>query len=229
MPKKTLPKLSKDGSVHVTDEFYNTLISSIGAFLVLVGVGYLIYQSGQQGKFWHLMGFVVYGLGALGVFVTSALHHGIDSTPRVEHILRQLDYFAIPVMIAGTVTPFCLIFFQDSFGWQALAVIWILAVMGIGIKGFFPHAPKWIMVSFFLGMAFSVFGIIEPIYQKIHWDGLLWLIYGGLFFVMGSGIYFFEKPNPIPGRFGFHEIWHIFVVCGASCHYMVMLCFLLPY
>src|SRR5260221_14301155 len=96
------PGLSKDGSVHVTDEVYNTLISGLGAVLTLLGVGHLLWRSYVLGSRVHALTFLVYGLGVLSVFVTSALHHGVNGSPRTNHILRQLDYLAIFVMIAGT-------------------------------------------------------------------------------------------------------------------------------
>jgi len=224
-----LRERSKDGSIHVTDEFYNTLISATAALFSLIGVIYLIYQSSSAHKFWHVVSFSAYGFGILSVFISSALHHGINSTEKVEQFLRQLDYVAISIMIAGTFTPFCLILLRESIGWKIFYTIWALAILGIIIHAFFPRLPKWITIGLFLLMGWMGVMVAKPIYGILHWEGVSWLVYGGLFYTIGALIYFFEKPNPFPGRFGFHEIWHLFVVGGAACHFYSMLVYLLPY
>lgn len=226
---KPLRERSKDGSIHVTDEFYNTLISATAALFSLVGVIYLIYQSSSADKFWHVVSFSAYGFGILSVFISSALHHGVNSTEKVEHFLRQLDYFAISIMIAGTFTPFCLILLRESIGWKVFYTIWALAILGIVIYAFFPKVPKWITTGLFLLMGWLGVMIAQPVYIILHWEGVSWLVYGGIVYTVGALIYFFEKPNPFPGRFGFHEIWHLFVVGGAACHFYPMLVYLLPY
>lgn len=220
------PGLSKDGSVHVTDEVYNTAISSLGAVLTVVGVAHLIWRSLAVDSRLHAVSFLVYGLGTLSVFVTSALHHGVNGSPRTNHILRQLDYFAIFLMIAGTFTPFCLLLAKGPLGQHVLQLVWILAVLGIASKAIWPGLPRWMTLAMTLGMGWLAVVLIEPVYAAIHLQGLLELAAGGLFFTVGGLIYGLEKPNPLPGRFGFHEIWHCCVVAGASCHFSLMyLCF----
>jgi len=222
-------RLSKDGSLHVTDEFYNTLISATGALLTFLGCFYLASQSYAFGKPWHFWSFIVYGFGVLAVFITSTLHHGIDSTEKVDSWLRALDYCAIPLKIAGTCTPFCLILLRTNFSFVILGLIWLVAIVVIGILIFFPLTPKWISTGFFLGLGWLGALIAFPVYEAIGWAGVSGLLYGGLFFTVGSLIYFFERPNPVKGRFGFHEIWHLFVFSGSAFHFYVMLHYLLPY
>ena len=220
------PALSKDGSRHVTDEVYNTRIASFGAVLTVFGVGHLLWRSYVIGSQVHLLSFLVYGLGVLSVFVTSALHHGVDGSPRTNHLLRQLDYCAIFLMIAGTFTPFCLLVVKGALGSSTLTLIWSLAVLGIASKALFPGLPRWATVVITIGMGWLGLLIAEPVYRAIHLPGLLGMVIGGLVFTVGGLIFGLEKPNPVPGRFGFHEIWHCCVVVGAACHFSVMyLCF----
>lgn len=214
--------LSKDGSIHVTDEIYNTLISSLGAMLSLVGCAFLVYRAGGDGNLRTTLSFSIYGLGLINMFVASALHHGINGSPQTNHLLRQLDYFAIFIMIAGTFTPFCLILLRNSLGWTVLGLVWTLAVIGIFLKGFYPHVPRWLMLSLYLGMGWLGLLIARPVYQSIHGQGLFALFLGGFFFTGGGLIYGLEKPNPCPGKFGFHEIWHCFVLAGAASHFYIM-------
>lgn len=226
MPRNPLPALSKDGSVHVTDEFYNTLISSMGAVLTLVGIMHLLWRSYAIQSPLHAAGFAVYGLGVLSVFVTSALHHGFNGSPRTNHVLRQLDYFAVFAMIAGTFTPLCLLLVKGSLGFWVLALVWTLAVLGIASKAIFPGLPKWVTVAMTVGLGWLALLIVKPLYAVVQVQGLVPLVVGGLLFTVGGLIFAMEKPNPFPGRFGFHEIWHCFVVAGAASHFSIMyLCF----
>ena len=219
---KTGQLLSKDGSIHVTDEFYNTLISSLGAVLSVIGVVLLVSRAHGLGNSWAVLGFSVYGMGLINVFTSSALHHGVNGSPRTNHLLRQFDYFAIFIMIAGTFTPFCLIFLKNSLGWTVLGLVWSVAFIGITLKALYPLIPKWFLLSLYIGMGWLGLLIAKPVYQAIHWQGLVAFFLGGIFFTGGGLIYGLEKPNPFPGKFGFHEIWHCLVLAGAASHFYIM-------
>ncbi len=215
-------KLSKDGSIHVTDEVYNTLISGLAAVLACIGTFILVKKALATGSSWHAWGFGVYGLSAIALFTSSALHHGVHGSEKLEHYLRQVDYFAIFVMIAGTFTPFCLVVFNNFWGYALLTAIWTLALVGICLKGFFPNLPKIMILGLFILMGWSGVLVIYPLYLKAGWKIPGILLGGGLFFTVGAVIYYLEKPNPVPGKFGFHEIWHLFVVGGASTHFLAV-------
>lgn len=221
----TPPQLSKDGSIRVTDEVYNTRISGLGAVLAVFGVAYLLWRSHAMASQVRVLSFAVYGIGVLSVFVTSALHHGVNGSPRTNHILRQLDYCAIFLMIAGTFTPFSLLLVGGRLGSDVLALVWALAVAGIASKLLYPGMPKWVTLAMTLGMGWLALLVVKPIYTAIHLQGLVGLIAGGAFFSVGGLIYGLEKPNPFPGTFGFHEIWHCCVLAGAASHfYLLTLC-----
>ncbi len=216
----TLPALSIDGSIHVTDEVWNARISSFGALLTVIGVSYLVSQS--LGSPIRIFSFLVYGFGTLSVFVTSALHHGFHGTDRQNFLLRQADYLAIFLMIAGSFTPMCLILVPTPLGHGVLAVVWLLALGGIVSKALYPDLPKWATLAMTIGMGWVAVILVPEVYAALHLAGFLTLAAGGLFFTVGGAIFGLERPNPVPGRFGFHEIWHCFVVAGASCHFATM-------
>ena len=121
---------SKDRSAHVTDERVNTATHLAAAILSLMGMVLLIVYSSVAGKVWHIVGFSVYGFSLVGLFVASTLHHGVRSSPRVEDVLRSIDYFAIYVLIAGTMTPICLTVLRGPLGWSLFGAV---AVLGVGL------------------------------------------------------------------------------------------------
>lgn len=206
----------------MTDEVYNTLISSLGAVLSAAGVCFLISLAWKTGQTEKIVAFSIYGFCLVTMFLSSALHHGIDGSPKTNHLLRQLDYFAIFFAIAGTATPLCLILLKNTFGWVMIGLVWALAVIGILFKAIRPNAPRWFMVSFYIGMGWLGLLIVKPIYLALHWEGIFSFILGGLFFTVGGLIYVLEKPNPFPGKFGFHEIWHCFFLAGSASHFYVI-------
>lgn len=214
--------LSKNGSVHVTDEFFSTLIAGVGALLGAIGAVFLVLKALSQGNPGSVPGFSVYGVGLVAMFLSSALHHGINGAPKTNHLLRQFDYYAIFVMIAGTFTPFCLVLMRNSLGWTVLGLIWVIAIGGIVLKSLWPRVPRWLLTALFIGMGWLGLMMARPIYLAIHWEGLSFMLLGGLFYTVGAVIYGLERPNPFPGRFGFHEIWHCFVLAGAASHFFLI-------
>ena len=225
----SMRELSKDGSVHVTDEKINTIISATGAVLSLLAGGYLVTISSIHYKPWHLFSFTIYGFTLVNLFAISAMHHGVNASPRLEYMLRQFDFFSIFLFIAGCFTPVCLVLTRDAGGPLILAIIWMVAIVGITVKAMYPDIPKWVTNAMYVGMGWVGALCVVPVYHKIGWKGLLIFVIGGVLYTIGSFIYYFERPNPIPGKFGFHEIWHLFVFAAASSHCYFMLHYVLPF
>src|SRR5674476_1330113 len=108
---------SRDGSIHVTDERFNAASHLAAALFAVVGTGLLVAQASVQGNPWKTVALSVYGLSLITLFTASALHHGIDRGPRVNEILRTIDYDSVFFLIAGTATPLVLVLFRNTYGW----------------------------------------------------------------------------------------------------------------
>lgn len=228
----TKRKLSKDGSFNVTDERINTISHTIGAMGALLGWVILIVASSLKGDPWKIVSFSIYGFTLVAMFVASALHHGINSDHKTEEIFRLFDYLAIFPLIAGTYTPICLVTLaQDKFwqpyGWVIFGVVWFIAAFGISIKSVFTGVPKWFTNSLYVGMGWIGAILIVPVFKITGIYNALLILIGGVFYTVGSAVFYLEKPNPIKGIFGFHEIWHLFVLAGAFCHYVSVYFFVL--
>jgi hemolysin III len=221
-------KLSKDGSIHVTDEKFNTASHIAGSVFALVVLVILVVYASVEGKVWHIVSFSIYGATLLAVFLASTFHHGIESEEKTESLFRLFDYFAIFLLIAGTYTPFCLILLRGPLGWSIFGLNWGLAAIGVAIKALFPKIPKWVTNTIYICMGWLGVIMLFPLFKIIGISGLALLLGGGAFYTIGSVIFYVEKPNPIPGKFGFHEIWHIFVIAGALLHALLMFFYLLP-
>ncbi len=222
-------KTSKDGSVHVTDEKFNTT-SHLSAFIFsLLGIVLLIVLSSVAGKIWHIISFSIYGISLMSVFLASAFHHGINTGRKYEELLKLFDYLAIFLLIAGTYTPICLTLLRGPFGWSVFGVIWGVAAIGITLKAVFPKIPKWVTNTIYGTMGWSGSIIVFKLLNIIPLYAIGLIALGGIFYTVGMFIFYSEKPNPIPGKFGFHEIWHLFVIAGALTHYLFMYFIILPY
>lgn len=217
-----LRSISKDGSRFVTDEFFNTWIAVAGLVFVTCGAAYLLSAAMAAHKSLHLIGYTLYAFGAINLFVMSVLHHGIDGSPKTEETFRQLDYCAIFLMIAGTQSPFFLILMRNPLGWTIFGIEWGLTVLGIVLKLGFPRVPKKITTSIYLLMGWLGIFVVPSLYLQCGVVPTLLLLSGGLLYTIGSLIFQFERPNPCPGKFGFHEIWHSMVVTAAILHFFVM-------
>ena len=127
--EEKLPIRSRDGSALLTDEKFNTASHMLAAIFALLGSIYLIVAAATQGKAWHLAGFIVYGISLTGLFISSSLHHGVNSNPRVNKALKNLDYCFIFLLIAGCFTPLVLVLFRNPLGWSVFGVCWAVAVI----------------------------------------------------------------------------------------------------
>ncbi|MFH1725518.1 MAG: hemolysin III family protein [Elusimicrobiota bacterium] len=209
-------------------EVWSMRLSALGVMLSVAGILVLIVPSLRAGTPWHIAGFLIYGFGLISVFGASALHHGYEGSERANFVLRQIDYSAIPIMIAGTATPFCLILLRNSFGWTVLAVFWVLALFLIVLKNTWPNVPRWLITSLFLGMGWMGVLLADPLVRHTGWTGVILAVAGGLFYSVGALIFLLEKDGVPRGRFGLHDVWHLFVLAGTATHFFLVYRYLLP-
>ena len=223
-----LPSVSKDGSNQVTDERINAITHLAACIFALFGCSILIVKASAEAKVWHIVSFSVYAVGLIGLFLASTLHHGVQGTPKVNKTLHIIDYVWIFVLIAATYTPVCLVPLRGMVGWTAFGVIWGVALIGILLKVFKPGIPKWVTTTTYISMGWLGLALAWPLFNSVPWWGVVIMALGGIFYTVGGIIFAAEKPNPWPGVFGFHEIWHLFVIAGAFSHYLFMLACVLP-
>jgi len=194
----------------------------------LLGMVILIVQASAAGKPWHVVSFTIYGASLFFMFLVSTLHHSVKAAPKTRARLRALDYIAIFFLITGSMTPICLIVLRGPLGWSVLGVGWTVALVGVALRGAWHDLPKWVTTTLYVTLGWLCVVLAYPLLRAIGWHGLLVALLGGVFYTVGAAIFAMEKPNPIPGIFGFHEIWHLLVIAGAATHYGLMYWFVLP-
>lgn len=221
------PPRSRDGSVHVTDERFNAMSHLFGACFALVGAALLISQAAAQGDPWKIVGLSVYGLSLVSLFVFSSLHHGLDGSPRLNAVLRTLDYDSVFFLIAGTVTPLVLVLFRNTYGWTVFGAVWAIAVLGIVLRSVWRQLPKHVTNTLYISLGWLTVLLVGAD-VSLPLGALALMAAGGLVYSAGFVIFVIEKPNPRPGVFGFHETWHLLVMVAALLHYLLMYFYVLP-
>jgi hemolysin III len=199
----------------------------VGFLLSIAALVLLVTYSAIQGTTWHIVAFAIFGISLMLLYGASSMYHLLPLSARGISILRRIDHAMIFVLIAGTYTPVCLISLRGVWGWSLFGIIWGIAITGIFIAIFWINAPRWLSTLIYLIMGWLIMIAIYPLVQAIPFGGIVWFVLGGLCYTSGAIIYALKRPNPVLGIFGFHEIWHIFVMAGSFCHFWAMLRFIL--
>lgn len=195
-----------------------------GAFLAIVGSILLVYDAANQDKIWHVVSFFIFGISLILLYTTSAFYHLLPLSQKGVLILRRIDHIMIFVLIAGTYTPICLIPLRGGWGYSFLIGIWILAIVGVLIKIFWMESPRWFSTLLYIVMGWLILIALWPLTQTISIRGIAWMVLGGLFYTIGAVFYGLKwPPNIVPGWFGFHEIFHLFVMAGSFSHFWLMM------
>jgi hemolysin III len=194
------------------------LIHLCGAIAALFGLIVLL-TVGRPGSA-KIVSLLIYGLSLITLFSASAAYHLVRAKPVVIQILRKLDHSAIFLLIAGTYTPFCTIAFTGFFHWGLLIIIWAIAIIGIVVKIYYVNAPRWINAAVYVVMGWLCVSAAGQMRIVLPVSTILWLIVGGVVYTLGAVIYATKIFNFLPGKFGFHEVWHIFVLLGALAHFV---------
>ena len=198
----------------------NGLTHLIAAILAAIGLVVLLILG--WGNLTRVLSLLIYGLSLVLMFSSSAAYHMTMASTGALLWLRKFDHSAIYLLIAGTYTPICLHYFEGFWRWGLLGIIWGMALAGIIVKLFVIHAPRWVTAGIYLLMGWMAIIGVREMLLRMPGGALVWLALGGLFFTAGAVIYILKKPDLFPGRFGFHEVWHIFVILGCLCHFVVI-------
>ena len=196
------------------------------AILAVVGLIVLLFLGrGDANKEISLL---VYGLSLILMLSASAAYHLVNARPAILIWLRKMDHTAIYLLIAGTYTPVCLHYFTGFWRSGFLAIIWGMALAGIIVKLFIIRAPRWVTAGIYLLMGWLSILAVREMISRMPPPALMWLALGGLAYTLGAIVYMLKKPDFIPGVFGFHEVWHIFVILGCLAHFILIAVFIAP-
>ena len=204
----------------------------IGAILSIAGLVLLIIFAAKFGEgAWDVVSFTIFGTGLLLLYTFSSLYHLLNVGETATRVFRKFDHIMIYILIASSYTPICLGPLRGAWGWSIFGVVWGLAIIGIILTAVWINAPRWLTTIIYLAMGWAVIIAVYPlitIFRNLNaLSSLWWLLAGGIFYTIGAVIYGLKWPPLKNKYFGFHEIFHIFVMLGSLCHFWFIFHYLL--
>src|ERR1700753_3403531 len=172
----------------------------------------------------------IYSLSLSAVFGTSALYHRVNWTrPNVRLWMRRLDHSMIFFLIAGTYTPFALLVMHGTLATAILVAVWVGAIAGAVVEMFWPGHPKWVSATVYLTIGWVAVAAFPELWSGLGPTAALMLVGGGLLYTAGAVVYAVQRPNPSPAVFGYHEVFHAFVLAAAVLHFSVIAFWAMPH
>ncbi len=196
----------------VQEEIANSVTHGVGAGLAIAGLAVLVVLAVRYGDPWQIVSVSIFGASLVILYSASTLYHAVQQ-PRLKSVLRKLDHASIYLLIAGTYTPFLLISLRGPTGWTLLAVVWIMATLGVLWKMFFTGRFEVIATIVYILMGWMGVVAVRDMLANVPPAGILFLFAGGIVYTLGVIFYAIEK---IPYN---HAVWHLFVLGGSICHF----------
>jgi len=197
----------------------NGLTHFIGILFAITALVILLTRTSDPWTIWHTVSFSIFGGAMILLYTASTLYHWLPISGKKLEVFRKIDHVMIFVFISASYTPICLISLNGSWGWSIFGTVWGLTIAGLFLKLFWINAPRVFYTFIYLAMGWIIIVGIWPLSESMLTIGLIWLFIGGLFYTVGAIIYALKKPDPFPGFFGFHEIFHIFILLGSFAHF----------
>lgn len=201
----------------------------IGMLMAIFAAVPLLIKAAHEPSRIYIISITVYAISLILLYAASTTYHTIDRSERVNTILKKIDHMMISVLIAGSYTPICLLVLKGRTGIILLSIVWGIAVIEMLIKAFWVFCPKWVSSVLYIGMGWTCVLAFTQILNALSPAAFGWLLAGGIIYTVGGIIYALKLPffNTKHKNFGSHEIFHLFVMGGSACHFILMYAFIL--
>lgn len=196
----------------------------IGTLMALFATTPLLIKAASHPKPIQIISLTVFIISMILLYTASTIYHSIKGSQKVNRRLKKFDHMMIYVLIAGTYTPICIIALGGRTGLTLLAFIWALAMIGIIVTGFWVNCPKWLSSVIYIAMGWTCVLTFTQLINALPTAAFGWLLAGGIIYTIGGVIYALKLPifNGKHKYFGSHEIFHLFVMGGSLCHFILM-------
>ena len=219
MPGELIIKVREPGSA---------LTHFAGLLLTMIGAGPLLQKAAMYGSTATYISMWISIISMCILYGASTTYHTVVLNETRTRIMRKIDHMSTCVLIAGTYTPICLTALKGKTGFALLITIWTIAIGGMIIKAFWITCPRWFSSALYIGMGWLCVAAFPALLSGLPFAAFMWLLTGGIIYTIGGIIYALKLNifNSRHSRFGSHEIFHLFVMAGSFCHYMMMYMFL---
>ena len=211
-------------SQHYIKEPGSAITHFIGMLMAIFAAVPLLIKAAHEPSRIYVISLAVYSASMILLYAASTTYHAFDISAKINTILKKWDHMMISVLIAGSYTPICLLVLKGKTGLILLAIVWSFAIVGILIKAFWVYCPKWVSSILYIGMGWTCVLAFTQILNSMSRTSFIWLLTGGIIYTVGGIIYALKLPifNSKHKNFGSHEIFHLFVMGGSMCHFVVM-------
>ena len=201
----------------------------IGMLMAIFAAVPLLIKAAHEPSRIYVVSIAVYAASLILLYAASTTYHTFNRSEKLNTILKKVDHMMISVLIAGSYTPICLLVLGGKTGILLLSIVWGIALIGILIKAFWVYCPKWVSSVLYIGMGWTCVLAFTQILNSMSPAAFGWLLAGGIIYTVGGVIYALKLPifNSRHKYFGSHEIFHLFVMGGSACHFVVMYAFVL--
>ena len=202
----------------------SAITHGIALILAMVGTLPLLLKAAREPDHLHVIAMAVFMPSMILLYLASTVYHTFDVNGKVNRRLKKFDHMMISVLIAGSYTPICLIALHGRTGIVLCALVWAAAIGGILVKAFWINCPKWFSSVLYIAMGWLCVLAFHPLFLALSRPAFGWLLAGGIIYTVGGVIYSLKMPmfNAKHKMFGTHEIFHLFVMGGSFCHFVVM-------
>lgn len=207
-----------DAAVEIRPSWRGWIHAATFPVAIAAGVVLIVLAQGGPAK----AASAIFMATSLLLFGNSALYHRFDWGPRTKSVLKRIDHANILLLIAGTYTPIAVLALPTEKSVILLSLVWGGAILGIFFRVFWIHAPRWLYVALYLVLGWAaVMYIVDLVQANVAM--MVLVVVGGLLYTAGAVVYALKRPNPWPGHFGFHEIFHVCTVLAFLCHWTACL------
>lgn len=201
----------------------------IGMLMAIFAAVPLLIKAAHEPSRIYIVSIAIYAASLILLYAASTTYHTFNKSEKINTLLKKVDHMMISVLIAGSYTPICLLVLGGKTGILLLCIVWGIAIVGILIKAFWVYCPKWVSSVLYIGMGWTCVLAFTQILNSMSLAAFGWLLAGGVIYTVGGVIYALKLPifNSKHKYFGSHEIFHLFVMGGSACHFVVMYAFVL--
>ena len=203
------------------EEKLNVWSHFAGLILSVIGLVLLIFRALELENIWAIISFPIFGLSMIILYLASTLYH-YSENPKIRYRLNIFDHAAIYVLIAGSYTPFVLVSLNGTEGYIIFSIVWSIALVGIIFKIFYTGRFDILSTILYLAMGWLIVFSSKSLLQSLDFNGLLWLISGGIAYTIGAILYSINKLKLN------HAIFHLFVLLGTFCHFISVYFYVIP-
>ena len=199
----------------------------IAMMLAVIASVPLLLKAARTPGYTHVLAMSVFITSMILLYAASTIYHTLNISPKVNRLLRKIDHMMIFILIAGSYTPVCIIVLGDRTGYILLASVWAIAIVGMDKNALCITCQKWFSSLIYIAMEWACVSAFQKLVSALPPRAFGWLLAGGIIYTLGGIIYALKLPifNSRHKSFGSHEIFHLFVMGGSLCHYIMMYAF----